>query len=330
MSEIVWNGIGNLILGEGSFKLYQTKLQQLSGIAIGAERRAESYEKLARNVLERGDAGSSAAGEQPKFSCVDAENYSYRIVKFSPFTEGDLGRRVADCLLAEHLALRTLRNAGVSAAQSRIVAAPKAIKNFGEGRVFLDVERFDRLNDGGRIGVVSLEVLSAQFVGGRLDSWIEQGEGLLRSGVIQERDFKHLCQAEFFGRFIANNDRHGGNFSFLLKGYLPEKSAPIYDMLPMLYMPKNNQIIEREYTLPLLDNMDYAEQWLWALALAKEYWTTISNGIHSAYPKVAAEVPEEIDFSDAFRAIAGGVLEKLKPLEDMAARLQGLRSRNVP
>jgi hypothetical protein len=69
---------------------------------------------------------------------------------------------VADLLVAEHLALELLAAHGYAAARSAIVT--------GGERVFLEVERFDRVGAHGRVGYVSLRALDADF-GAAPTSW---------------------------------------------------------------------------------------------------------------------------------------------------------------
>ena len=59
------------------------------------------------------------------------------IVKFSPLAAELGGMRIADLLVCEHLALETLRAAGLPASETRIVCLG--------GRTFLEVTRFDRI-----------------------------------------------------------------------------------------------------------------------------------------------------------------------------------------
>ena len=63
--------------------------------------------------------GSSAGGEQPKFCAfVDGK---HRLVKFTEPVTNANSERWADLLLAEHLALTTLADAGIAATHSEIV-----------------------------------------------------------------------------------------------------------------------------------------------------------------------------------------------------------------
>ena len=109
--------------------------------------------------------GSSAGGEQPKFTAYADTNDGPRhvMVKFSEKRDSPVSQRWRDVLLAEHLALTTLRQAGVSAAISTVIDH--------EGQRFLEVQRFDRVGTLGRMAVMSLSALDAEFVGEAHQPW---------------------------------------------------------------------------------------------------------------------------------------------------------------
>lgn len=76
---------------------------------------------------------------------------------------------------------------------------------------------------------------------------------------------------EIFGELIANNDMHLYNLSFFTQGNIITGLAPVYDMDPMLCMPRNNQIVKREFT-PALPLPEHAKTWIAALDAALEFW----------------------------------------------------------
>lgn len=101
---------------------------------------SQKVEEFARLALAaaRGEVpGSSAGGEQPKFTsyAMTRDGPRHLIVKLSELEAGPVGDRWRDLLLAEHVALGTLRDAGVAAARTRILDHC--------GQRFLEVERFD-------------------------------------------------------------------------------------------------------------------------------------------------------------------------------------------
>lgn len=78
------------------------------------------------------------------------------MVKFSELPNSPVSQRWRDLLWAEHLALTTLRQAGVPAAASAVIDH--------EGQRFLEVIRFDRVGTLGRKALMSLSALDAEFV----------------------------------------------------------------------------------------------------------------------------------------------------------------------
>jgi hypothetical protein len=69
---------------------------------------------------------------------------------------------------------------------------------------------------------------------------------------------------------------HFGNISFYWEvGTDQIRLAPAYDMLPMLYAPVQEQIVDWEFQ-PSPPNADAVEEWRRALPLAVKYWKEIS------------------------------------------------------
>ena len=194
-------------------------------------------------------------------------------------------------LVCEHLALTTLAKAGVPAARTEVFLAA--------GRVFLESERFDRtaaLNAQGlpgRIGMVSLQVYNAQYVG-EIDNWAATALRLEARGLITATDAQHLRLLEAYGQLIANTDRHYGNISFVLKDD-DWALSPTYDMLPMLYMPLNSEIVPRDFAAaPPQPSAATADVWPLAQQLAGEFWR---------------KAAQDERVSAGFRAIAAGNVE---------------------
>ena len=272
---------GNLVVGATSFERFHTVPERALRAASAAD-----YPALAQRAMQGTHAGSSAGGEQPKFCCSTAGRSV--IVKFSPAGDSPAEERIRDLLVCEHLALTTLAEAGVPAARTAL--------SIEAGRVFLESERFDRtvaLNDNGvpgRIGMVSLQVYNAQYIGD-IDNWAATALRLEARGLITATDARHLCLLEAYGQLIANTDRHYGNISFVLQGD-DWALSPTYDMLPMLYMPLHSEIVPRDFAAAL-PQPSTATLAVWPLAqqLAREFW------------RCAAQ---DGRISAGFRAIAAG------------------------
>ena len=135
---------GDLVLGEDAL---QRALQAvLSPTRLALSERAIRYPELANAALAGEDIGSSAGGEQPKFTVLLQGDDGTRavIVKFSERSSTPAGQRWADLLQCEHLAGEVLRDHGIAAAESELIRA--------DGRVFLQSTRFDRTPVLGRRG----------------------------------------------------------------------------------------------------------------------------------------------------------------------------------
>ena len=200
---------------------------------ITEEQKAEKYARLALEAARGETAGSSAGGEQPKFTAyaMTPDGSRHGIVKFSELEEGSVSERWRDLLLAEHLALDTLREVGIPAAKTQIL-------DHG-GQRFLEVERFDRVGNLGRRALFSLAALDAEFVGAGIGGWPIIARRLVADGLIRPEaaDVANLLWA--FGTLIGNSDMHSGNLSFVAEHGRPYDIAPAYDMTPMTFAPRS-------------------------------------------------------------------------------------------
>ena len=273
---------GNLVVGEPAFARFHTLPQRASRAAS-----ANDYPALADAAMQGTLGGSSAGGEQPKFCTIvgagDAASVAARhvLVKFSPAGDAPTDQRTRDLLVCEHLALQTLADAGVSAAKTQIFTAA--------GRVFLEAERFDRTALG-RIGMVSLMVYDAEYVGA-MDNWAATANRMADRGLLRPQDARILRLLEAYGVLIANTDRHYGNISLLLDGD-DWVLAPAYDTLPMLYAPVGGELVQRNFKeRPLQPTAATLPEWPQALTLAARFWAAASADarISSGFRDIAAE-----------------------------------------
>ncbi|MDP3190283.1 type II toxin-antitoxin system HipA family toxin YjjJ [Rhodoferax sp.] len=264
---------GNLIVGQPAFERFHSLPQRISRI----DNPEQDYPRLAEQAMQGTLPGSSAGGEQPKF-CTTLKGQSV-IVKFSPAGEGAFEQRWRDLLICEHLALHTLAQRGVPAAETRIVIAG--------GRVFLEARRFDRTAQG-RIGMVSLLVYDGQYVG-QMDEWAATSERMAQRELLIEGDAAHLRLLDAFGALIGNTDRHYGNISLLLVAD-DWRLSPTYDMLPMLYAPVNGELVERDFhSRPLLPTVHTLKEWPKARELAQSFWSSVADDerISAAFRQIA-------------------------------------------
>ena len=295
LSQRGWNTIGDFILGDPSFQLYLEKNHSTKN-GIETKNRENHYSLYANDVLAAGDPGSSAGGEQPKFTTILLPKNQHVLVKFSPPIDTEIGKRIADILICEHIALQILKKNACDAADSEIL--------IHDSRVFLEVNRFDRIGKFGRRGLISLGTLDAEF-SGTMSTWSKTAADLVNHKIIAAKLLEKIRFREIFGELIANNDMHLYNLSFFTQGLIVTDLAPVYDMGPMLFMPRNNQIVKREFTppLPLPEN---AKTWIAALAAAGEFWRAVL---------------EDKRISAIFKEIAMSCKNKITKLNDLTKLL---------
>ncbi len=71
--------------------------------------------------------------------------------------------------------------------------------------------------------------------------------------LLSASDTDQIRLLDAFGSLIANADRHFGNVTLFDEYDGPFTLAPVYDMLPMLFAPQNEQIVPRCSSLRLRD-----------------------------------------------------------------------------
>ncbi|MEA5113664.1 MAG: type II toxin-antitoxin system HipA family toxin YjjJ [Geobacteraceae bacterium] len=260
--------MGNLIVGEEALARYFNFARELPAPIAAGEVTIE-YPRLAQAALEGDPAGSSAGGEQPKFTAVVERNGGIGnvLVKFSPVVTTAGGRRWSDLLVCEHLALDAVRAGGGDASKSNLI--------FADDRVFLEVERFDRVGRFGRAPIFSLGVVDDQYFGFR-DNWTAMADRLESARMVAPDAAERLRWLWSFGEMIANTDMHFGNASLVLRDAAKPTFAlaPAYDMLPMLYRPRDGEVLPREFTLPLVAS---ASRWESARRQALMFWESAAN-----------------------------------------------------
>lgn len=238
--------------------------------------RDRDYPALAASVLQGNIVGSSAGGEQPKFTTrLGADRHV--LVKFSPTMDRPDGRRWADLLTAEKIALDVLSQSGIRCPSSEVF-------DFGNRR-FLEMERFDRTPVGGRIPTVSLQSFDAAFLGIGPSSWSTMASSMEQSNHLTSTDAAHLSSIWLFGQFIGNTDMHLGNISFLLTQSSSMTLAPVYDMLPMIYRPGLEGQIPQRQQLPAPATAQEREA-----EMARDFWGRVAShpSISSSFQEIAA------------------------------------------
>jgi hypothetical protein len=257
---------GHFILGETALRTWQALALQppavLDDVAI-----ATAYPALADQALSLAGAGSSAAGEFPKFTAMrllDGQPAAV-IVKFSGADDGPGSQRWADLLVCEHLAL------GVVAQHLQMAASASRIHQAG-GRVLLEVQRFDRHGPRGRSPLCSWAALNAGLFGQAGRPWTAAAEALHSRGLIDDATRAAIGRLWHFGRLIGNTDMHDGNLSFRPGLQL----APAYDMLPMLYAPQRGVELPVRPLAPAWPLPAERADWVLAADVATRFWALAS------------------------------------------------------
>jgi hypothetical protein len=282
------NTVGDLVVGDESIMRY---LRSISVPPV----EVSNYPDLANAALAGEPPGSSAGGEQPKFSALVKRDDSFQhvLVKFSPLVSTPQGQRWSDLLVCEHIALGVLERFGIPAVSSTIYQMG--------GRTFLEVDRFDRVGLCGRFPAASLTVVDAEFTGTG-SNWTAAADALLVARKLTETDAHDMSRLDFFGQLIANTDRHFGNISLIPtdEGRTKFRLAPAYDMLPMYYRPREGE----ELNLGVY-NIVSPGTWPEMHKAAKTFWQ---------------EASADTRISEPFRATCRANLEQLS-LYDGAPRI---------
>jgi HipA-like C-terminal domain len=260
--------VGNLLLGDEALQRY-LMLIDLEPNYIKPKEREKKYSVLAEEALAGRAPGSSAGGEHAKFAAAVMTDHGIRhvLVKFSPAGADGAARRWSDLLLCEHEATEALTRIGISSSRSELLV--------GKARTFLEVERFDRTNRFGRIGVISLAAVADEFLGSR-DNWSSAARALMTLGKVSTQDADTIRKAWTFGQLIANSDMHFGNLSFFFSLEKDLKLAPIYDMLPMLYAPTSGDELPARQFEPALPTSENLDIWDDMANIAERYWRTVA------------------------------------------------------
>ncbi len=235
---------GNLLFGNESHARFLASLHAKSKATIEASERLGTFPKLAEAAMQGDPPGSSAGGEQPKFTAIIQRNAQtsdceHVIVKFSPRADSAAGRRWADLLVCEHLALTVLAKNGLPAATTSILTS--------NDRTFLEVVRFDRIGYAGRAPMVTFAGLDGGL--GMLDqTWSAVAAELVAQHLLPRTDADVVDMLDLFGALIGNVDKHHGNIAVSWAFDQPYRLLSAYDMLPMLYRPNaHGEIVPRQW-----------------------------------------------------------------------------------
>jgi hypothetical protein len=260
---------GNFIAGESAYRLWLDHVQQTPE-CLDTGQLPQAYTERAQRAMQYGVAGSSAAGEFPKFTALRtlAGVPTHVLVKFSGSDLSEGTQRWSDLLVCEHLAAQTLKTVqGLSSAQTSVLQAG--------GRTFLEVVRFDRHGSRGRSALCSWAAFNHGWFGLAGRPWTEGSQRLLERGLIDRNTADAITRLWHFGQLIGNADMHDGNLSFR-----PQASAsggalslaPVYDMLPMLYAPQRGVELAPVNLAARLPLPAEREAWQQAASAACQVW----------------------------------------------------------
>jgi DNA-binding transcriptional ArsR family regulator len=282
-----YDTVGNLLLGDVARARFLANPEPVSNLVTDGD-----YVRLAHEVASGEPPGSSAGGEQPKFTAVITTPQGIRhvIVKFSEAEQSIVSERWRDLLLAEHLALTTLHENGIPAAQTRII-------DHGTQR-FLEVERFDRIGTLGRRALFSLAALDAEFIGSGTNNWSDITRRLAADGHILASAADDASLLWAFGTLIANTDMHNGNLSFMGERR-PYDLAPAYDMTPMAFAPKSGGGLPDTVSAATIHASVANETWRQAATLAQFFLAKVqaNSGFSQRFQPCIAALERHIEMA---------------------------------
>jgi len=248
----------------------------------------KDYPALADSVMSGVIPGSSAGGEQPKFTTFCDNRSAHVIVKFSPVGDSDVAQRWRDILITEYHATEALHSYDCPAAETKLIEL--------DGRLFLESQRFDRSGEFGRMPMLSLQSIDAEFTGIGRD-WTRVLDALHSNNLVS---WQHVYDAEclwWFGCLINNTDMHLGNLSFSIDGGV-FRLLPVYDMCSMGFAPKSGgEVLPYSFVPP-----EYK-----GIHLDSENIASIQNMARNFWERVASDAR----ISDEFKAF----LERGNPID---------------
>jgi len=290
--------VGNILLGETARDRF---LATSTPESISLSQKTEAYARLALEAARGETPGSSAGGEQPKFTAyaMTPDGDRHVIVKFSELEDGPVSERWRDLLLAEHLALETLREDGIPAAKTQII-------DHG-GQRFLEVERFDRIGSLGRRAMYSLSALDAEFAGLGTGGWPVIARILADDRQIHPEAANSANVLWAFGTLIGNSDMHNGNLSFIAEQGRPYSIAPAYDMTPMAFAPRSGGGLPDTLSEATILGSVSNETWRHAEALAHTFLGRVmaASGFSHRFEPCMAALKHHIE-------TAGAKIERLE------------------
>ncbi|RJP95340.1 MAG: type II toxin-antitoxin system HipA family toxinoxin YjjJ [Desulfobacteraceae bacterium] len=267
------NHIGRYLISNGddlpgNFKFGEQALLRVRRKPVMAA--DEDYPALADNAMKGVIPGSSAGGEQPKFTAFSGHHSAHVIVKFSPKgKDNDIARRWRDILITEYHAAEAIHARNWPAAETRLL-------EMGD-RLFLESKRFDRSGEYGRMSMISLQSVDAEFTG-LGGGWPQVMDALSKKERVSRQ---HVLDAEAlwcFGRLIHNTDMHLGNVSLAIGGNM-FKLLPVYDMCSMGFAPKSGgEVPPYDFVPPEPKRLNISEDTVnFIKIMARDFWERVAS-----------------------------------------------------
>ncbi len=266
------NHIGRYLVSNGddlsgNFKFGQQALSRVRRKPIVVT--VNDYPELADSVMSGVVPGSSAGGEHPKFTAFCGERSAHVIVKFSPKGNNEIARRWRDILITEYHAAEAIHNVDFPAAETRILEF--------EDRIFLESIRFDRSGEYGRMSMLSLQAVDAEFAG-LGSNWPKVMSALHEEKLVS---WAHVYDTEYlwnFGRLIYNTDMHLGNLSLGIEGNV-FRLLPVYDMCSMGFAPKSGgEIQPYDFDPPEPISLNLGAKTIAdTIEMAKDFWNRVAG-----------------------------------------------------
>jgi HipA-like C-terminal domain len=267
---------GAILWGEDSVQVWQKSTKEV-GHSEDEKALLQTYDDLADRTTAGQVAGSSADGEQAKFSTLISgkENQAREVlVKFSPPHGTPFGDRWRDLLHSEAIAADVLRDFGFDTPQTRALSSDK--------RTFLESARIDRNGTSGRRHLLPLFAVHKIFTPGDERNWIDTVARLASQKRISNAAVETTQTLYSFGQLIGNSDMHFGNLGVILlspadisKGRFT--LAPCYDMLPMRFKPEaHSEFSYTHFSAELSPTLPKSVTNR-ALEMAREFWLRVSD-----------------------------------------------------
>lgn len=179
-----------------------------------------------------------------------------------------MARRWRDILITEYHAAEAIHSLDLPAAETRLFEVG--------GRLFLETQRFDRSGEYGRMSMISLQCIDAEFTGLGM-GWPQVLNALYQQGLVS---WQNVCDVEFlwcFGRLINNTDMHLGNLSFGVEGNI-FRLLPLYDMCSMGFAPKSGgEVSGYDFTAIEPKVVNISKDFELVKKMARGFWDDVKN-----------------------------------------------------